>query len=77
MVDSTPLAMDYNRRSSRHKVFDGYATWGKSSMGWYFGFKLYLMINDQGELLAFRVTTGEGDDRDSVGWMAAELWDHL
>jgi hypothetical protein len=28
----------------RHKVFDGFATRGKSSMGWYFGFKLHLMV---------------------------------
>lgn len=46
-------------------------------MGWYFGFKLHLMVNDQGELLAFRVITGEGDDRDSVEQMAEGLWGHL
>jgi hypothetical protein len=54
-VDSTPLAVCHNKRIARHKVFDGYATRGKCSMGWYFGFKLHLMVNDQGELLAFRV----------------------
>jgi hypothetical protein len=64
----------HNRRSNRHKVFDGYATRGKSSMGWYFGFKLHLMVNDEGELLAFRVTTGEVDDREPVWRMAQELW---
>ncbi len=73
-VDSTSLAVCHNRRISRHKVFDGYATRGKSSMGWYFGFKLHLMVNDQGELLAFRATTGEVDDREPVGQMAEELW---
>jgi hypothetical protein len=76
-VDSTPLAVCHNKRIARHKVFDGYATRGKCSMGWYFGFKLHLMVNDQGELLAFRVTTGEGDDRDPVEQMAQELWGHL
>ena len=76
-VDSTSLAVCHNRRISRHKVFEEYATRGKSSMGWYFGFKLHLMVNDEGELLAFRVTTGEGDDREPVGQMAAELWGHL
>ena len=65
-VDSTSLAVCHNRRSNRPKVFDGYATRGKSSMGWYFGFKLHLMVNDEGELLAFRVTTGEVDDREPV-----------
>ena len=52
-IDSTPLAVCHNKRSNRHRVFDGYASRGKSSMGWYFGFKLHLMVNDQGELLGF------------------------
>ena len=76
-VDSTPLAVCHNKRSSRNRVFDGYATRGKSSMGWYFGFKLHLMINDEGELLAFRVTRGEVDDREPVWQMAQELWGDL
>jgi hypothetical protein len=76
-ADSTPLAVCHNKRIARHKVFDGYATRGKCSMGWYFGFKLHLMVNDQGELLAFRVSPGEVDDRDPVERMAEELWGHL
>jgi len=76
-VDSTPLAVCHTKRIGRHKVFEGYATRGKCSMGWYFGFKLHLMVNDQGELLAFRVSPGEGDDRDPVARMAKELWGHL
>jgi hypothetical protein len=76
-VDSTSLAVCHNRRISRHKVFEGYATRGKSSMGWFFGCKLHLMINDEGELLAFRVTTGEVQDREPVKAMAQELWGHL
>jgi hypothetical protein len=35
------------------------------------------MVNDQGELLAFRVSPGEVDDRDPVERMADELWGHL
>src|SRR5918996_1417010 len=76
-VDSTSLAVCHNRRIGRHKVFAGYATRGKSSMGWFFGCKLHLMINDEGELLAFRVTTGEVQDREPVKAMARELWGHL
>jgi hypothetical protein len=76
-VDSTPIAVCHNKRSRRHQVFDGYATRGQSSMGWYFGFKLHLMINDEGELLAFRVTRGEVDDREPVWQMAQELWGDL
>ena len=76
-VDSTSLAVCHNRRISRHKVFEGYATRGKSSMGWFFGFKLPLMVNDEGELLAFRVTTGEVNDQVPVERMASGLWGQL
>jgi Transposase DDE domain len=76
-VDSTSLAVCHNRRIARHKVFAGYATRGKSSMGWFYGFKLHLMINDEGELLAFRVTSGEVDDKAPVRRMARGLWGQL
>jgi hypothetical protein len=76
-VDLMPRAVCHNKRISRHKVFEAWATRGKCSMGWYFGFKLHLMVNDEGELLAFRVTTGEVDDRDPVERMAEGLWGYL
>jgi hypothetical protein len=76
-VDSTSLAVCHNRRIARHKVFEGYATRGKSSMGWFFGCKLHLMVNDEGELLAFRVTTGEVNDQVPVERMASGLWGQL
>jgi hypothetical protein len=44
-------------------VFKDLAAWGKSAICWYFGFKLYLIINDQGELLAFQISPGNLDDR--------------
>jgi hypothetical protein len=44
-------------------VFKGFANWEKSSIGWFFGFKLHLIINDKGELLSFQVTPGNTDDR--------------
>ena len=46
-------------------------------MGWFYGFKLHLMVNDEGELLAFRVTTGEVNDQGPVGRMARGLWGQL
>jgi len=47
-----------------HKVFAGLAKKGKSSTGWFFGFKLHITINDKGEIIAFCLTTGNVDDRD-------------
>lgn len=69
-VDSTPLAVCHNRRIRQHKVFDGVAARGKTSMGWFFGFKLHLIVNDRGDLLAFRLTPGNVDDRKPVPQMA-------
>src|SRR5215471_21456278 len=76
-VDATSLAVCHNRRIRRHKVFEGYATRGKSSMGWYFGCKLHLMVNDEGELVAFRVTTAAVNDQVPVGRLARGLWGQL
>ncbi len=76
-IDSTPLAVCHNRRINRHKVFDGLAARGKTSMGWFYGFKLHLIVNDQGELITFHLTPGNVDDRQPVPHMARELWGKL
>lgn len=62
-VDSTPLRVCHNRRIHSHKVMAGLAARGKTSTGWFYGFKLHLVINDQGELLNVCFTAGNVDDR--------------
>ncbi len=62
-VDSTPLSVCKVQRIHCHKVFKGIAQRGKSSMGWFFGFKLHLICNEKGELLNFMITPGDVDDR--------------
>lgn len=62
-ADSTALAVCKNQRISQHKVFDGVATRGKTSTGWFFGFKLHLLANDCGELLNITITPANTDDR--------------
>ena len=57
-IDSTPIRVCKNKRISRHKVFDGLAQRGKSTMGYFFGFKLHFVINDKGEILNFAITPG-------------------
>jgi hypothetical protein len=76
-VDSTPLKVCHNRRIKRHRVFAGLAERGKTSMGWFFGFKLHLIVNDQGEILAFQLTPGNVDDRKPVPKMAEKLFGKL
>jgi hypothetical protein len=76
-VDSTPLVVCHNRRINRHRVFNGLAARGKTSMGWFYGFKLHLLVNDQGELLALCLTPGNIDDRRPVPHLARKLWGKL
>lgn len=65
-VDSTPIRVCKNKRIKRNKVFKGIAQLGKSSMGFFFGFKLHLIINDKGEILNFVITQGNVDDREPL-----------
>jgi hypothetical protein len=76
-IDSTPLAVCHNRRILRHRVFRGIAQRGKNSVDWFFGFKLHLVVNDRGELLACRLTAGNVDDRAPVPHLAKGLWGKL
>jgi transposase len=76
-IDSTSLAVCENRRIQRHRVFRGVAQRGKSSLGWFYGFKLHLVTNDRGELLAVRLTPGNVDDRQPVPELARSLFGKL
>lgn len=72
-VDSTLLAVCHPKRSGRHKVFAGVARWGRNALGWCYGFKLHLLINDIGELLACRLTVANVDDRVPVPALVAKV----
>src|SRR5215210_2321157 len=65
-IDSTLLAVCHPKRSAGHRVFAGLAGWGKNAFGWCYGFKLQLLINDMGEVLACYLTPANGDDRRPV-----------
>lgn len=65
-VDSTPIRVCKNKRIKRNKVFSTLATTGKSTMGWFYGFKLHLVVNDKGEILNFVITQANVDDRDPL-----------
>lgn len=76
-VDSTSLAVCHNKRIKQHKVFEKQAARGKTSMGWFYGFKVHLITNDQGELLSVQITPGNVDDRKPIPQMAKDLWGKL
>lgn len=65
-IDSTPIRVCKNKRIPRHRVFEGIAARGKSTMGYFYGFKLHFVINDKGEILNFVITPGNTDDREPL-----------
>jgi len=79
-ADSTCIEVCHIKRAKSHKVFKGLAKKGKSSMGWFFGFKLHLVINNLGEIMACSLTPANTDDRKPVpklveslnGWLFAD-----
>jgi transposase len=77
ILDSMPLAVCVNLRIRRHRVFRGLAARGKSSTGWFYGFKLHVIINHRGELLSIKLTPGNVDDRKPVPSLCAALFGKL
>lgn len=65
-VDSTSLKVCHNIRIPRNKVFAKTGKRGKGTMGWFFGFKLHLLINHQGEILALNISPGNTNDRTPI-----------
>lgn len=72
-IDSTPLPVCHNLRISRHKTFEGLAAKGKSSTGWFFGFKLHLVFNNEWEIVAMKLTAGNVHDTKPVPELTKEL----
>ena len=73
-MDSTSLKVCHNRRIGQHRVFQNLAARGKTSVDWFFGFKLHLVVNDRGELLNFVLTPGNTDDRTPVPKLLQQLF---
>lgn len=72
-VDATTIDVCHSKRANSNRVFKGIAEKSKSTMGWYFGFKLHLVINDCGEIMAFNLTSSTTDDRVPVEKMTQGL----
>lgn len=64
-IDSTCLPVCHIKRSKRHKTFAEIAEYGRTSVTWFFGLKLHLVINERGELIAFKITRGNANDAKS------------
>lgn len=64
-LDSSKLEVCHPKRAYQHQVFKGVASWGKSSMGWFFGLKIHLVVNQFGELINFGLTSGKIADNNT------------
>ncbi|MCG2694890.1 IS982 family transposase [Candidatus Parcubacteria bacterium] len=73
ITDSTKLKVCENKRIFHHKTADGFAQRGKSSMGWFFGFKLHIICNEKMEILKIKFTPGNTDDRKGL----MQIWDDI
>jgi transposase len=73
-MDSTSLKVCHNCRIKQHRVFEDLAARGKTSVDWFFGFKLHLVVNDRGELLNIMLTPGNTDDRTPVPQLLQQLF---
>lgn len=76
-IDSTILTVCHGRRIYSHRVFKNLAKRGKTSTGWFYGFKLHLIINDSGEILAYMLTAGNVDDRVPVPGLSPNIFGKL
>lgn len=72
-MDSTSITVCHNKRTYSHKVFRDFAALGKTTKGWFYGFKLHLICNSKGELCACRITPGNCDDRKPVDSMTTTM----
>jgi hypothetical protein len=76
-IDSTSLAVCHPARIWQHRVFAVDARRGRTSVGWFYGLKLRLVVNDRGELLALCLTPGATDDRRPVPRLVRWLFGRL
>ena len=61
-IDSFSIPVCHNKRIYANKVFKGSAKRGKTSIGWFFGYKLHLVINEKGQIIDFTITPGNVSD---------------
>ena len=63
IADSTKLSVSAKLRISRNRVFEKLARRGRTATGWLHGFRLHMVINHRGAIMAVRITPGNTDDR--------------
>jgi hypothetical protein len=68
-IDTTPLKVCEKGRMAEHKVCKGLAKKSKSTQGWYFGFKLGVVVDLAGRLMSVALGPGNMDDRKFLSFL--------
>jgi IS5 family transposase len=67
LVDAKPLPVCHRVRHGRVRLLrEEGAYWGKTSKGWFFGFKLHVLRHIEGRIVNLVLTPGNWDDRAPV-----------
>ncbi|MDF1645786.1 MAG: IS982 family transposase [Legionellaceae bacterium] len=72
-IDGSCLPACHIKRSKRNRVFREVAEYGRTSVGWFFGLKFHVVINNDGELMAFKITRGNVHDASAAGSLLSSL----
>jgi hypothetical protein len=72
-IDASPLPVCVNKRIFNHKVTKLVAKRGKSTMGWFYGFKLHILIDEGGNIMGVTITPGNVDDRTQVKKLVGDI----
>jgi len=72
-IDSTKLQICHNKRTSSNRVFGKLAKIGKSSYGWFMGYKLHIVINNKGQIIAVKITKANKSDLTCAKALAINL----
>jgi hypothetical protein len=73
-TDATDIPVCLLKNVDHHKTMKDLASMSKSSKGWYYGMKLHLTADFQGKMLAIRITSADGSDRQTAKDMNQNLW---
>lgn len=66
IIDSFKLEACHVKRASSHKTLQSVAKKGKTSMGWFYGMKVHVIINHRGEIVTFYISSGNVADNNEL-----------
>lgn len=73
-ADGMKLEVCKIKREFSHRVCKGLASKSKSSMGWFYGFKLHIVCNELMQILNLKITMATVDERKALERMWNEIF---